>query len=83
MSNPNAVATINLKLDLDLALLEDQSHVVLNNWGDDIEGYTQEELITAWAKAIQIHLDHQAESTDCFLAQNGNEEVFLNALAVA
>ena len=83
MNNPNAVATIEVKLELNLALLEYQSYVVLNNWGERIEDYTQEELITAWTKAVQRHLDHQAESTDCFLSRNGNEEVFLDALAVA
>jgi len=83
MSNPNAVATINLTIELNLALLEYQSHTVLNNWGESIEHYTQEELVTAWTKAVQLHLDRQAESTDHFLSLNGNEEVFLDALAVA
>ena len=83
MSSINGVATINLTLELNLALLEYQSHVVLDNWGETIEDFTQAELVTAWAKAIQTHLDRQAEDTDCFLACNGNEDAFLDALAVA
>jgi len=83
MSNPKSVATINLTIELNLALLEYQSHTVLNRWNESIEDYTQQELITAWTKAVQLHLERQAESTDHFLACNGNEEVFLDALAVA
>jgi len=82
MSSPNGVTTIEVKLPLNLALLEYQSQIALERWNMDVEDFNQADLIAAWTKAIQLHLEHQAEDTDCFLARNGNEEIFLNALGV-
>jgi hypothetical protein len=82
MSNNNGAVTITVQLPLNLALLEYQSQIALERWDRDVEDFNQADLIAAWTKAIQLHLEHQAEDTDYFLARNGNEEIFLNALGV-
>jgi hypothetical protein len=78
----NGTATIEVKLPVNLALLEYQSQIALKRWGMSVENYTQADLITAWTKAVQLYLERHAEDTDHFLARNGNEEAFLDALAV-
>lgn len=81
--NTNGTATITVNLDFNVALLLYQSAITLGKLDIDAEDYTQEELIAAWTKAIQHRLDAWARDTDHFLDANGNEEVFLDALAVA
>lgn len=75
--------TIHVKLNLNMALLEYQSQVVLEKVGYDVTHFNRHQLTQAWGKAIQDHLARQAQDTDFLLAQNGNDEVFLDALAVA
>lgn len=83
MKNTNGTATIKVKLDINVALLLYQSAITLGKFDVDIEDYTQEELIEAWAKAVQHRLERWASDTDHFLDANGTEEVFLDTLAVA
>jgi hypothetical protein len=82
MSTTNGTATIAVQIPFNLALLEYQSQITLERYGLSIEGFKQADLVTAWTKAVQIHLEHLAEDTDHFLSRNGNEEVFLDALGV-
>ena len=75
--------TIHVKLHLNMALLEYQSQVVLEKVGRNVADFNRHQLTKAWGKAVQAHLARQAQDTDFFLSQNGNDELFLDALAVA
>jgi hypothetical protein len=83
MSNANGAVTIAVQIPLNVALLGYQSQIALERWEMNVEDFTTEEMITAWTKAVQLHLEHLAEDTDFFLARNANEDVFLDALAVS
>jgi hypothetical protein len=75
-----SMATVEVELHFNLALLEYASQRVLERYNMDVSMFSAQELIEAWAKAVQHHLESWARDTDHFLASNGNEKAFLNTL---
>jgi hypothetical protein len=76
----NGRFTITLNLELDRPLVEAYTQEVLSHYNMDVSAFTEEEIAQAWLAAIQHRLELLAEDSDEFLAHNGTEERFFQAL---
>ncbi len=78
--NRDGVLTIELKLDLDWALVEWYTDALLSDENMDIAAFTREEIAHAWTAAVQKKMELWAEDADSFLDRNGAEERFWQVL---